>query len=475
MGCWLCLGGLGLGWRGLGWLGPGWHGLGFALGWRGLGFALGWRGLGLALGWRGLRGLGWLGLGAICRRGIQLLDQLRGALAEELNLRNVNGYVDIWKPLRAFRRSGGAASLGLDLGKPLAALLVPLGRIALPVGPRVGLGSLRIVPLGRGEQLSHVGRHVPLTAERTGGAHVGLEIGAQIKRRGVALGGVLGQRHHDDIIELVRDPLGNLGRRQRVFVQDQPEHLDFVGPPERPPAGQQLVEDHPDGVDVTPTIHSARLARPEDLLRREVGELALDATRLGTVGAGSRRLGDPEVEHLGDAGEGDHDVLRRHVPVDDAERCARVVTLVVGVVECVACREGHTKHQPLRHPRLGLLVGALELPQRTAGDVLHRDEVGAAQPPQIEDLNDIGVVEPRGKQRLVDEHPDELRILRVVRQDRLDDDVLGKPLDACRPGKPHLGHAPGRQTASELVATESLAFRNRLAHRGQGSSRRDGL
>ena len=63
-------------------------------------------------------------------------------------------------------------------------------------------------------------------------------------------------------------------------------------------------------------------------------------------------------------------------------------------------------------------------------DVLERDVVAAVDDAEVEDLRDVRVVQLDGELRLVDEHADELFVLRDVRQDALDRDEPLEALDA---------------------------------------------
>ena len=78
--------------------------------------------------------------------------------------------------------------------------------------------------------------------------------------------------------------------------------------------------------------------------------------------------------------------------------------------------------------------------QVTPVDVLESDVVATVDDAEIEDLRDVGVVELDGELGLLDEHADELFVLRDVRQDALDGDQTFEALDAERLRSEHLGH-----------------------------------
>ena len=79
--------------------------------------------------------------------------------------------------------------------------------------------------------------------------------------------------------------------------------------------------------------------------------------------------------------------------------------------------------------------------QVAAVDVLERDVVAAVDDAEVEDLRDVRVVQLDRELRLLDEHADELFVLRDVRQDALDRDEPLEALDAERLRAEHLGHA----------------------------------
>src|SRR5678815_3571766 len=90
--------------------------------------------------------------------------------------------------------------------------------------------------------------------------------------------------------------------------------------------------------------------------------------------------------------------------MDDLERAAQRIALAVRVVESFEdLRDGEARHRD-RHRLLDLAEPVLDLEQILAPDVLHRDEVRAVDPAELEDLADVRVRELTGDLRLVDEH-----------------------------------------------------------------------
>jgi hypothetical protein len=105
---------------------------------------------------------------------------------------------------------------------------------------------------------------------------------------------------------------------------------------------------------------------------------------------------------------------------------------------------------------LDVLLGAAaqDLVEIRAVDELHRDVVGLADAAEIERLRDVAVRQLDGDLRLVDEHLDELLVLREVRMDHLERDVLLEPGDAGGLREMDLGHAADCDLADQPVRAE---------------------
>ncbi len=108
-------------------------------------------------------------------------------------------------------------------------------------------------------------------------------------------------------------------------------------------------------------------------------------------------------------------------------------------------------------------------------DELHDDEVGVVRRADVEDGDDVRVVEAGAEAGLVEEHRDEVRVLREVRQDALDRDLLLEALDALGFALEHLRHAAGLEAVHDAVSLLGhgsgavLRGRTRCAHsRGLG-------
>jgi hypothetical protein len=161
---------------------------------------------------------------------------------------------------------------------------------------------------------------------------------------------------------------------------------------ERDAAGQQLVEQDPDRVEVA----RRRDRMPLRLLGRQV-----------LRGADDR----PGLRHVGRAGTGDAEVgdLHAALGVDD-----HVVGLDVAVDDAALVREAGGAQDldadvdDLRGRERALV--AHQLLERAPLEELHRDVVGPIPRPAVEDLDDVRVLETRRRRGLAAEALDELLV-----------------------------------------------------------------
>ena len=86
----------------------------------------------------------------------------------------------------------------------------------------------------------------------------------------------------------------------------------------------------------------------------------------------------------------------------------------------------------------------------------------------LEDGHDVRVVDARGEARLVEEHLDELGLLREVRVQPLDRDEALEAGDAREAREEHRRHAAAGELGDELVAVEAFAFSVLREELGQG-------
>jgi len=167
--------------------------------------------------------------------------------------------------------------------------------------------------------------------------------------------------------------------------------------------------------------------------------------------------------------EGDEDVLRAHVAVDDVPLLAARIGELVSVV------------QPLRRTvdhldRVGPWQGPVPVgqtrhdpPEVTPFEELHGDVVLVAADAEIVDLDHVGVIELRREARLVEEHTDEFFVRGQVRQDPLDRHEPIEPGTVQLPGEEDLSHAACGELLDQLVVAEldGLHFRPDLPY-GRG-------
>jgi hypothetical protein len=183
--------------------------------------------------------------------------------------------------------------------------------------------------------------------------------------------------------------------KRRILLQDQSRGLGQRSVLQliRRAVGQQLEEDHPQGVHVRPPVDRGGVGG--HLLRAHVVGRAQELACPGQAGPGQQvgvgGSGHAEVKHLRLSGLLHEDIGGLEVAMDDA--------LIVGVLHRVA----HPRHQAHAGGQVeAVAVGVLV--QGQAADELHREErltvVGEAG---LVDLRNAGVVQPGQDLRLVGE------------------------------------------------------------------------
>ncbi len=135
--------------------------------------------------------------------------------------------------------------------------------------------------------------------------------------------------------------------------------------------------------------------------------------------------------------------------MDETEELPVVVARVVRVLERPEDREGDVERNVERHLFAPRRSRANETCAGGAVDVLHGHVEFFVVLAEVEHLDDVRVAEASGYPRLVDEHRDEVRVLRELRKDALYGDDFLKPVGAGAARKIHLRHAP-RRNAPEL-------------------------
>ncbi len=102
--------------------------------------------------------------------------------------------------------------------------------------------------------------------------------------------------------------------------------------------------------------------------------------------------------------------------------------------------------------RLPMTAGRLEqCCEGRASHVLHCEEVRPFLGPEIEDLSDVRMAQPGEEAGLVQEHRDELGVVRQLREDPLQDDRPLDPFDPPHPREVDLRHAPNGDFANDLI------------------------
>ena len=344
---------------------------------------------------------------------------------------------------RSLRRASGGGRASEGLGPALAAQ----DRGA----PDVGVGVeplLLLVQLG-GEGGGHPRRQLAAREGRPLGDHELLERLVELAGRLPAVRRLPGQGPHQDVVELLRDAGHHLRGRSHLGVADLLQGGEVALAGEEPVGRQHLVHAGADGEDVRAVVDG----EPTHLLRAHVAELALEHAGL-SLGRPRRRLRDAEVDQLHRALVAHEDVLRGDVPVDQVQRLTTPVPLGVRVLERLTHPPGDVRDHRRRHALPHLAKAIHDLEQILTPDVLHRDVVGVPDLPELVDRDDARVVQVAGDLGLIDEHLDEVLVLRHGREDSLDRDDLLEALDAEGLRQEDLGHPSDRDAIEKQVLSE---------------------
>ena len=268
------------------------------------------------------------------------------------------------------------------------------------------------------------------------------EIDHQVAHRLVAIRRVLLERLLDDG---TKEHWNVLGQRRRGIVRDGVENGNGRGTPERTAAGQELVQHHAEGEDVTAGIK----ALPRRLLRRHIGQRTDDDSCLGLQLSHGRRIAvavffrqgrQPKVGKLRVAARRDENVLRFDVAMKDAGlvRGRKAVGHACQQIRDLAPCRTRRRHPGVEGPGIHNLGDEVRMSIRLASLV---------------DGHDVRMIQRRGGERLPFEAMARHRVGNLTREDF--DGHLA--LQARVPSLVHLSHAARAEHRDNFVRADSRA------------------
>ena len=139
--------------------------------------------------------------------------------------------------------------------------------------------------------------------------------------------------------------------------------------------------------------------------------------------------------------------------MDDVERVVTLRILQgVRIIEGFAALDHQVDGMGGLKPLAPLLDTLDERFEIAPVDELHHQEIRLVGDPDIEDLDDVGVLQIQGQLGLVQEHLDELFVLREIRQNALDRDVFLESLKRLSYAAKDLGHTALVQPLGDCVS-----------------------
>ena len=240
------------------------------------------------------------------------------------------------------------------------------------------------------------------------------------------------------------------GRRREVPRHDRLHRRELRIPLKQPLAGQQLPQDDPQREHVASPVEALGAA----LLRRHVRAFAFERPCMRGLRC-LRRFGDSEVEQLHVAPRADHQVVGRDVAMDQTQRLPARVRQLMGSMSSTTCLLDDADRHGRRQQLFGPVGRQGQLANRTARDILHDEEVTLVILGQLMDLHHVGVDQARHESRLRNEHVDDVRFTRQVRQQPFGDDEPFETRRAKLPRQPDFGHASGCKSRERLDARRS--------------------
>ena len=268
------------------------------------------------------------------------------------------------------------------------------------------------------------------------------DIDHQVAHRLVAIRRVLLERLLDDG---TKEHWNVLGQRRSGIVRDGVENDNGRGTLERTAAGQELVQHHAEGEDVTARIK----ALPRRLLRRHIGQRADDDSCLGLQLSHGRRIAvavffrqgrQPKVGKLRVAARRDENVLRFDVAMKDAGlvRGRKAVGHACQQIRDLPPCRTRRRHPGVESPGIHNLGDEVRMSIRLASLV---------------DGHDVRIIQRRGGERLPFEAMARHRVGDLTRED-FDGD---RALQARVPSLVHLSHAARAEHRDNFVRANSRA------------------
>jgi len=240
-------------------------------------------------------------------------------------------------------------------------------------------------------------------------------------------------------------------RRVKLALADIEKHRHLVIAGAKRGHQQHFGEDDSEREEIRAPVHLLGVRR----LGAEVPHFPLDDPVLGVLLAVAR-TGDAEVGQLDLAVVGDDDVPGADVAVDDLLRLPVRRPKLVRELEAGAdigddlCGQAPgtssiERTEALQHPK-----------DVAARNILHRDVRQSVGLAKVENLDDVGVDQPRRDLRLVGEHAKKSGTFEQVGMNSLDGDGLGKPADSHHLRPKDVGHPPGGDLVDQNVLPKSF-------------------
>ena len=305
-------------------------------------------------------------------------------------------------------------------------------------------------------------------------AEVAADVLGEVGGGGVAAVGILLQRLQHDRLDVQVQRGDDRARRRRVFRRDPLDEVPDVRLDERGAAGEHLIEDGAERVDVAARVDAARLA--EGLLRRHVLRRSHDHARERQRRAGVDLAREAEVGHedaepdgaaagdvqrrVGGVSRGDESLSVGVVGQKDVTGLDVAVdhSVGVGVVE----GEGDVGGDLERRARRKAAHRRDQLVEREPLDEGHRVERAAVVFADLVHRKEVRVLQPRHQTRFAHEAHVFLGIgARPVGEDLQRDGAAEFGVE----GAVDHAHAAAAELAAQFVSAEGLHPRRRLYRR----------